>query len=64
MGPEGIIVKRLLEVRCGDVGWIYWDQDIVQWWPVVKMIMSLWVPLKAESFMTVSFSIKTAPCSY
>lgn len=34
----------LNELRSEDVDLIYLDQDRVQWWAVMKIIMNIWVP--------------------
>jgi hypothetical protein len=34
----------LRETDCGAVDWIHLVKDRVQWWPLLNMVINLWVP--------------------
>jgi hypothetical protein len=36
-------VKKKKETGCEDVYWIHLDQDGIQWWDVVNMVLTLQV---------------------
>jgi hypothetical protein len=40
------------EIGYEGVDWIHLAQDRDQWWSLVNMVMNLWIPLKAGSFLT------------
>jgi hypothetical protein len=42
----------LREVGWEDVNWTHLDQDRDQWGDLVNAVMNLWVPYKAEYFLT------------
>jgi hypothetical protein len=39
-----IILHHIKEIQCEGVEWIYLALDRIQWWALVNVIMSLWVP--------------------
>jgi hypothetical protein len=42
----------LREIGWGDVDWIHLVQERGQWLVLVNIVMNLWVPLMAGSFLT------------
>jgi hypothetical protein len=48
----GNITMDLRVIVWEDVDWIHLAQDRDQWRALVNMVMNLWVPQKAENFLT------------
>jgi len=40
------------EMEFGNVNWIHWAQERVQWQALVNTVTNLWVPQKVGNFLT------------
>jgi hypothetical protein len=48
-----LVHKEIVWWREGGVDWCNLAQDRNKWWPVVKMVLSLWVPYSVGNFLTI-----------
>jgi hypothetical protein len=50
---EDNIKMDLQEVGWGGMDWIDLDQDRERWWPLVNVVMNLWVPQNTGNFLAI-----------